>query len=490
MSENGYAIEKSKNKSKFKIIKPIITSKHIGVMLLVFISIIAAAVLPHLPEKYQLTLVFLFPASIVCIYILINPYIGVYLFFLYEFLRPYDFIPALGPLRLAMVIEILTLISWVIYLAKTKDKVKWSKFNWIFLAFLTIIAFTVITAANNRFAYDTFQLMMVTFIIFVIATNVVDSFSRLNKLIWLLLLIHFYFALKGIYNYAVAHAVTAGQQTSGMVASGYFGDENDFALTLNVMIPFAFFMLIYSRSKIKKFLGLILLTSFVFGVICSFSRGGWLGLAAALLYCILKSKRRLAGLGYALLLGLALITLAPSSYWKEVETIADVKQETAVTRINYWKAALRMYEDHPIIGVGAGNGGIWMPKYVTGFEYPATQWRRAFHGTIPQVMAELGSLGLACYLLMIFYAIKYLSRIKKRKVSNRESNFTEFIANSIMGGIIAYLVTATFLSTAYYPQLWTLYTLAMILVHCQGSKNTEPDKNYTEFSLEKRIGIA
>jgi probable O-glycosylation ligase (exosortase A-associated) len=470
MPESKYPIVESNNKSEFEIAKQIITSKRIGVMLLVFISIIAGVVLLHLPGKYQLTLVCIFPSLIVCVYILTNTYIGVYLYFLYEFLRPYDFIPALRPLKLAMIIEILTLISWLICLARTKDKINWSKFNWIFLAFLTIIAFTVITAANNRSAYNTFQSMMVTFIMFVIATNVVDSLSRLNKLIWLLLLIHFYFALKGIYNYTVIHTVVAGQQTSGMVGSGYVGDENDFALALNIMIPFAFFMVVYSGSKIKKFLGLILLITSVFGVICSFSRGGWIGLVVALLYCILKSKRRLASLGFALLLTIALITLVPSNYWKEVETISDVKEKTAVTRINYWKAALRMYKDHPIIGVGASNGGIWMPEYVTGFKNPATQWGRTFHGTIPQVMAELGSLGLACYLLMIFYAIKYLSRIKKRKVSEGDSNFVEFIANSIIGGIIAYLVTATFLSTAYYPQLWTLFTLTIILVQLKQSQ--------------------
>jgi|GEM_PF-731757 len=474
MLDNKYPIVESKNKSEFKIAKQIIKSRHIWVMVLVFISIIGAVALLYLPEKYQLTPFFVFTALIVSIFVLSNPYIGVYLYFLYEFLRPYDFIPALRPLRLALVIVILTLISWVIYLAKTKDKVNWSKFNWIFLAFLTIIALTVITAANNRFAYNTFQSMMVTFIMFVIATNVVDSFSQLNKLIWLLLLVHFYFALRGIYNYAVVHTVVAGQQTSGSVGTGHIGDENDFALMLNVMIPFAFFMVIYSRRKIKKLLVLILSIALVFGVVCSFSRGGWIGLIAVLLYCILKSKRRLASLGFALLLILALITLAPSSYWKEVETISDVKETTALIRINYWKAALRMFADHPIIGVGAGNGGIWMPEYVTGFKYPATQWGRAFHGTIPQVMAELGSLGLACYVLMIFYAVKYLGMIKKRKVSEGDSNFVEFMSNSIIGGIISYLVTATFLSTAYYPQLWTLFTLTMILFYQQDSKRTGP----------------
>jgi probable O-glycosylation ligase (exosortase A-associated) len=487
MLDNNHPIVESENKNEFDIPKQIITSKYIGVALLAFISIIAGVVLVHLPEKYLLVPLCVFAALIVCAFILTNPFVGVYLYFLYEILRPYDFIPALRPLRLAMIIEILTLISWLIYLAKTRHKVSWSKFNWIFLAFLIVIAFGVITATNNRFAYNTFQSMLVTFIIFVIATNVVDFSGRLNKLIWLLLLIHFYFALKGIYNYAVMHTVVAGQQTSGTVGSGYIGDENDFALALNVMIPFAFFMVIYSRGRIKKLLGLVLLVTFVFGVICSFSRGGWVGLIAALLYCIIKSKRKLASLGFAVLLILALVTLAPSSYWKEVETISNTEEATAAARINYWKAALRMFADHPIIGVGAGNGGIWMPEYVTGFKYPATQWGRAFHGTIPQVMAELGSLGLVCYLLMIFYAVKYLSLMKKRKVSGGDNNFVESTANSVIGGIVAYLVTATFLSTAYYPQLWTLYTIAMILVFVSARIATSSDEKHTEFSLAGRV---
>jgi len=487
MSENKYVIVESKNKNVSKITKQIITREHLGALLLFLLSIIAGAVLPHLPEKYQLMPLFVFPALIGCLYILSNPYIGVYLYFLYEFLRPYDFIPALLPLRFAMVVEILTLLSWVLYLARTKDKINWSKFNWVFLAFLTVIGLTVITSVNNRLAYNTFQVMMVDFIIFVIATNVVDSFKRLNNLIWLLLLIHFFLALKGIYHYAVIHTVVAGQQTSGIVGSGYLGDENDFAMALNIMIPFAFFLVIYSRGKIKKFIGFVLLVTFVFGVICSFSRGGWLGLTAALLYCILKSKRRLVSLSLALLLGLSVIMLTPSSYWKEVETISDIKDATAQTRIDYWKAALRMYEDHPIIGVGAGNGGIWMPEYVTGFEYPATQWGRAFHGTIPQVMAELGSLGLVCYLLMLIYFIKFMSRLRKLKVSEGDSSFVEFVADSVIGGIIGFLSTAIFLSVAYYPQLWTLYTIGMSLFYWQGLKSTNSDKNHTGFSLQTRI---
>jgi hypothetical protein len=70
---------------------------------------------------------------------------------------------------------------------------------------------------------------------------------------------------------------------------------------------------------------------------------------------------------------------------------------------------------------------------------------------------------MICYLLMIYYALKYLNRISQRKSEDPDDN-APVLAKALMGSIISYLATATFLSTPYYPQLWTLYTLTIILV--------------------------
>jgi len=88
-----------------------ITGQHLFLMVLVMTSILSALLLIRSPEKYQMVIILLIPASVALVLILKNPYIGIYLYFLYNFLRPYDFIPALQPLKLAMVIEIVTLIS-------------------------------------------------------------------------------------------------------------------------------------------------------------------------------------------------------------------------------------------------------------------------------------------------------------------------------------------------------------------------------------------
>jgi len=213
---------------------------------------------------------------------------------------------------------------------------------------------------------------------------------------------------------------------------------------------------------------------------------------ATMVFCVIKSRKVFVSLFIMLVLTGAIISFAPQKYWAEVETITDTREATAASRINYWKAALRMFRDYPITGVGANNGGIHMPEYYQGPGDSATRWAAAFHGTLPQVLAELGSLGLICYLLMIYYALKYLNELSHRKGDDPDDN-TSVFANSILVSIISYLTTATFLSTPYYPNLWTLFTLTMVLVTVSGANDskianvhmsyTSDDKLFKKYSL-------
>jgi O-antigen ligase len=192
------------------------------------------------------------------------------------------------------------------------------------------------------------------------------------------------------------------------------------------------------------------------------SRGGWVGLTGIILYCIMGSKRKVLSLAITTGLALAVVMFAPAQYWTEVNSISDTNEATARTRINYWKAGVSMFVDNPIIGVGAGNGPVRMSEYVHGFRDNATQWGRTFHGTFPQVMAELGGLGLGLYLILIIYATSLLVKIRKRAFTDNDV-IVQIISSAIIGSIIGYILTATFLSTAYYPHLWTLFVLTFIL---------------------------
>jgi O-antigen ligase len=123
----------------------------------------------------------------------------------------------------------------------------------------------------------------------------------------------------------------------------------------------------------------------------------------------------------------AVLACAPAQYWKEIGSIS-ASEGTGQSRILFWKAAVKMFVDHPIVGVGAGNGGIWMSSYVnvTGGRNVQTLWGTTFHGTMPQILAELGSLGTFFYLSMMFLALKYSSRIRKRS-DDSEDRLIHFV---------------------------------------------------------------
>ena len=454
--------------NRFKPAKRL-TGMHIAQGLIIVICILVGIILPRLSDVLKLALIFAIPTTIIAILIIRNPYVGVFLYFLYDFLRPYDFIPGLLPLRLAMQIEIITLLSWILLVATKNLKIKINIFSALYFCFLGVIATTTVTASNNRAAYDIFQAMAVIFIMFIIATNVVNSQLRLKRIIVLLLIIHFYFALRGLYNYVILHNITGGMHTSGAVGSSFIGDENDFAMTINFMIPFTFFFFNYAKRKLVKFACVVLLITFVFAVVVSMSRGGLVGLCVVMVFCVLKSRRKIFNLGYLLVICLALIAFAPPTYWDEVSTITDLNENTASSRLQYWEAAYRIYLDYPVMGVGAGNGSLYLPFYLVNWVNPETQWGRAFHGTQAQLIADLGSLGAIFYVMMIVYAFKKLLEFRKNKYMKDDEKFNQFVADSVLGGMLGYFSCSIFLSTLYYPQLWTLYTLTITLLFLKNS---------------------
>jgi len=454
--------------------RDIITPRVMITAAVVVISILCGLLLPWLDTKIAIALILIFPAIVMGVYILRNPFLGVFFYYLYEFLRPYDFIPALQPLRLALVIEVLTLVSWIFWLIQFRSPIKWHQFNSVYFAFVCSMAVGVYLAVNTFLAYNTFLLVLTGFIMFFIASNTIDTVKRLEKVVWLLILIHVYYALVGIYNYMFS----AGFETSGAVGSSFIGDENDFAMTLNVMIPIVFFLSVYYRQRWKILFCYAILVLFVLGIVASFSRGGMVGMVAAVSFCIYFSGKRALYFSLALIGALIFFGLSPDKYIGEIQTITDTSESTADARLRYWAAGGRMFLAYPILGVGAQNGGIHMPAFITGKSDPNTQWGRTFHGLFPQVAAELGSIGLILYLLMIYLAVSLLNRIRKRNTINNDQLKLKFLAHGFLGSFVAFFVTSTFLSTAYYPQLWTVYMLAIAMFWIERSLDKDTRETF------------
>ena len=369
-----------------------------------------------------------------------------------EYARPQELLPFLRVLRLPAITS-LFLAYFIVFSNKSRLK---DKQNTPFLFLLGLMVIHGPIAVNNYWALMWFLIMTGNFIIFLALIQYVDSPDKYNKLLKYWMAIHVFLAVVGIFN-------------DGRGMGGFLADENDFCMTMNMIIPFSFFFAMNASGK-KKYFYIILSGVFLFAIILSKSRGGFVGLLAAFTYCWLRTKRKVL---MALIIGLLAVfavIIAPSTYWDRIHSITQEGAEkgTGEERLYTWKIGWHMFLGNPIIGVGQGNFPYVFKKYellVTGSDdpfYGRSVAGREAHSIYITMLSELGIIGTCIFIGMIINMFKDLKRIRvrsfyrKNNVSPPVFNNNYFFALALEGALIAFLVSGAFISVLYYPNLWVL----------------------------------
>lgn len=217
------------------------------------------------------------------------------------------------------------------------------------------------------------------------------------------------------------------------------------------------------------------------GVYVSYSRGAWLGFAAALAVLVVAYPRRLwqsavllvVGIGAAA--GLWFAGLVPTSIearlmsiTAEVFNVTDVRgvditpaNYAIVERLAHWQAAIRMAEANPWLGVGAGNYEI---AYA---QYRLINWDEALghaHNYYLNVLAETGMIGGLTYLALwsgVFV------------ISWRARTHPDELARSVVVGLLGtwtYLMVHSLTDNLYVNNLFLhigIYLGLLALLHQQ-----------------------
>ncbi len=253
-------------------------------------------------------------------------------------------------------------------------------------------------------------------------------------------------ALTGIYQF-VRRVGPEGFLLFGrfMRAYGHFDQPNPFAGYLGLSLPLAYALSWEAVSSCRKptprasnqlgpeatsfilgpripacLLGLGLVVSFLLmaaAAVMSWSRGAWVGIAAALtVVTVVRSRSALmltlAGaiaLTYVLAVGGA--AYLPPSLLQRVSdffpyiggvdvqaTQVDDANFAVLERMAHWQAALGMFGDHPWTGVGIGNYAVAYPRYALG------RWQDPLghaHNYYLNVAAETGLVGLLAFLALL-----------------------------------------------------------------------------------------
>lgn len=369
-----------------------------------------------------------------------------------EYVRPQELLPPLRVLRLPAIISIVL----AFYIINSKKNQLKDKKTTLFLFLLGLMVIHGPIAVNNYWALMWFSIMASNFIIFLALIRYVDTPDKYNKLLKYWVAIHVFLAIIGIVNH-------------GRGIGGFLTDENDYCMTMNMIIPFSFFLAMNASGKTKLFY-IILAGLFLFAIILSYSRGGFIGLLAAFAYCWLRTKRKVLMAFIIGFLAVFAVIIAPPTYWDRIHSITEegTDKGTGEERIYTWKIGWQMFLDNPIMGVGQGNFPFVFGKYEIkagygeeGYHGRSVSGREA-HSIYISMLSELGIIGTCIFIIMIINMFNDLKTIRarsfyqKKKVSAPILNSNYFLALALEGSLVAFLVSGAFISVLYYPNLWVL----------------------------------
>ncbi len=387
-------------------------------------------------------------------------YYGLLLYFVLEYIRPGSYVPALNALHLNSIVPVAVFLgAWLKKGENTVSRVLNSmNARWIlYLVFLMIIS--GLTCDVKTYALMKFEAVIGYFFIFLVIKKEVYDVDKMRGVLATLVLVHLVVG-------ALTPEMFSGDGERHYIASGSFlGDGNDFALSVNIAIPFCLFLMLDSQSVTKKMFYGGTLAVLVLAVVATQSRGGILALASVGFYYWLKHDRKILGVIGIAIVVVFIVAVAPPQFFDRMETMTktgDEMEGSAQGRILAWTSAVRMATDHPFLGVGAGHfptkyGAEYPPE---GFRKNAIPWQTA-HSSYFLVLGELGIPGIIFLLGIIVSNLlageRTLRKTKPRLPSSDVTSRNLVIA--LNASLIAFMVGGAFLSGTYYPHIYLLAAL-------------------------------
>lgn len=406
-------------------------------------------------------------ALLVAAAILSQPYYGVLLYLFLLFARPGDMYPQLEPLRLTLLGVALLTVAYGLQVLVFRRVKPIASTPMIFMGlFLLSMLLSLPGSFYRTLTMDRFtEVIRIVYMTYLIV-HLIDTVPRLQGFMVTLCLIMAYLSTMIVLRFFL-HPDTRieGKGGSGGIAGGFLGDGNDYALAQNVVLPWVIALLGVVDKKLLRLALIYSLVIGVFAVSVTYSRGGFLGLAMVFLgfygLWMVRSRRYVEGvvvgaIAIALIV-VGIFAFAPRDFVDRMTSIGEYEQdESALGRLDAWGAGVRMFVDHPFIGVGAGAFSIAYGMQYKPVDAVAANWREA-HNVFFQVLGEMGFIGILTFYGLFFSIWVQAYKLRHTRLTDRRENrFFHAVRGAVLVSLLSWFVSSMFLSVAYYPHLFIL----------------------------------
>ncbi|MGQ9739114.1 MAG: O-antigen ligase family protein [Armatimonadota bacterium] len=382
-----------------------------------------------------------------CVF-LFNPFAGSITFIAFYYLRPVDFFPQLAMLRIPLFIASITSTGLFVKLLLTRQKliegwyVKWFIAWWIVM-FLSV-PLSLYRSQSFSAAQDFAKSVAMVWMIYMTVRSEKQIAFAVRLLGWMAL----WLAGSAIYNYMTGNVVVSGEIQRAGAESGMLGDPNDLASYILMLFPLCYYLFFNDPKRWLRLVYGAAMFMILVAVVYTGSRGGFLGLVVLLFLLWLFAKRKVLGVFIALAVFGVLWFVVPPQYRERIRSITNYEQdESAMNRVEYRKAAVRMFKRNPFTGIGLKN----YADFARDFGAPASQ---TAHNMYYLVLAELGGIGLFVFLNIWLRSLRSAWQIARSNLW-----LLHALGMGAFTGLLDLMVTGYFLSISYYPYQYILMAL-------------------------------
>jgi len=381
-------------------------------------------------------------------------YLGTVLFTALLYLRPNELFPEIfGTLPIIKFVAIMALLAYTFGKLSSGEPltIRTIEVKMIVVMVLLCLILMPLSTAPGE-GWDLFnEVYSKVVLIFVLMANLVDTRKRLIYMFNVIIAGGIWIAYYAIQIYRegeqVLHAKGGLTRIAG-VGGGMFGNPNDLANALDMLIPVAVVMGL-NRKGLVRYLYFGFAILFSISVLITYSRGAFLGLVALgafLAWKLGRGKRFQMIIAVAVVSGI-LTVASPGGFGNRIATIfgggkAD-KTRSSTQRRDLLIRAFNLAKVHPF-GVGLANYHIYSLD------------EEKAHNAYLEISVELGLLGFLAYLIFNIAPIIKLRRFERElgEPTTDQEREAYYFGIGLQGTLIAYLVCSFFASVQYY---WFLY---------------------------------
>lgn len=459
-------------------------------------AILAAATVGIIIAKTGVLAALILPILLIALilgfYIFRQPFLG---FLLVIFFLPFERVPTYNfggtDIKINVLVGLVTLVAWLLALLfnPTRQKVQPNALAIPLILFILALLLSLTQAVDLGRAVSVLIFTLFTMSLGILATNMISSGGALRQAVIILFFSGLLVGLFGLFQFG--GDVVGLPKSVTLLKEGYtsrvFGFPRIQAFSMEplylanyLLIPLsllaAYFLagFQFKAEKVKSLwerlianpyfiaaLLVLLLVNFILTV----SRGGYLGLAVAVLVFAVFYFRRIFTWRNVLIvavLGLVYwgVTFALSQsearagreFFGHVSLNDLYEGESVQGRLATFQGALNIYRRDPILGIGLGNYGPAVKYYPT---YPPETGWDIVNNQYIELLAETGLFGLITF-LSIFIVLIWRSILAIRTAKDP---FLQATTIGLLAALCGTLVQYNFFSTLYIIHIWVLVGL-------------------------------